>query len=42
MMEEERTHISIPEGYAVDKDKEDFWRLRLHFMLCDSYSDKWK
>ena len=41
-MEEERTHISIPEGYVVDKDKEDFWRLRLHFMLCDSYSDKWK
>ena len=41
-MEEERTHISIPEGYTVDKDKEDFWRLRLHFMLCDSYSDKWK
>lgn len=41
-MEEERTHISIPEGYVVDKDKENFWRLRLHFMLCDSYSDKWK
>jgi len=41
-MEEERTHISIPKRYALNNGKEDFWRLRLHFMLCDSYSDEWK